>query len=598
MENTQRKKRKHIHLWKFLKPYQAQFYLGILFITLENVLEISLPFLMNKMLVMGMTEDPNTHGYILHANTVYMFGAIMLSFAILALIFGVLSAKMVAYVGRSFGYELRKEEYKKIQEFSFHNLDKFRVNSLITRMTNDVTILSDTFSNAFKPFVRSPLQLLFAIVFSFLISPDLTIVFAVIAPLLTIGLLSVVFISRPRFYKLQTAIDLVNRTTEESLTAMKMVRANAKRSYENSKFEKVDANARNTGASAMTVVACNMGILQFMTYSCVIGTLILGGIGIFDNWHPELDTAVQAANIASFLNYTVQTMNALVMMANVLMLITRATASSLRIGEVFAAESEIVENKDSTLEVDDGRINFDHVYFKYQNSAQEYVLSDISFDIKEGETVGILGETGSSKSSLIYLIERFYDVTYGSVSIGGHNVKDYTLDELRKKTAIAFQSPLLFTGTVKENLLWGNPNASDEEIEEACQIACASDFIHSSLSKGYETMIGQGGNNVSGGQRQRLCIARALLRNPKILILDDSFSALDRITETRLKENLKTKLPKMTKIIISQKVSAIQDADKIIVLKDGKINNIGTGDWLKEHDPIYQDIYNIQKEGH
>lgn len=597
MKKEMKQPKKRLHLWRFIKPYQGTFYLGILFVTLENVLEISIPFLMNVLLKQGMHEQAGG-GYTFDSKMLYLMGGIMLLFSLLSLLFGILSCKTIAVVGKGLGYELRKEEYKKIQQFSFNNLDKFRINSLITRMTNDVTIISDTFTGAFKPFVRGPVQLLCAVVFAYMISPDLSIVFGVIVPLLAVGLLIIVLISKPRFYNLQKAVDLVNRTTEESLVAMKMVRANAKRDYENAKFDKVDKNARKAGIDAMTVVACNMGILQLMTYACIIGTLVLGGLGVFDGWHPDMSTADEAANIASFLSYTVQTMNALVMICNVMMMVTRATASTARIKEVFGAQSELVEKKDSTLEVETGEVCFDHVFFKYDESAKEYVLSDIDFDIKDGETVGILGETGSSKSSLIYLIERFYDVSQGRVSIGGHDVKDYTFNELRKKTAIAFQNPILFTGTVKENLLWGNPDATDEEIEKACQIACCSDFIHSSLSKGYETMIGQGGSNVSGGQRQRLCIARALLRNPKILILDDSFSALDRITERRLKENLKTKLPHMTKIIISQKVSAIQDADKIIVLKDGKVNNIGTGEWLSKNDPIYQDIYNIQKEGH
>lgn len=591
------KNKKRLQLWRFIRPYRKSFYLAILFVTLENVLEISIPFLMNVLLKQGMTEMPDKT-YTFNPTMVYIIGGVMLLFSLLSLLFGILSSRTVAVTGKGLGYELRKEEYKKIQDFSFNNLDKFRINSLITRMTNDVTIISDTFTGAFKPLVRGPVQLLCAIIFAYLISKDLCLVFGVVVPLLAIALITIVIISRPRFYQLQRAIDSVNRTTDESLIAMKMVRANAKQDFENAKFEKVDSSARKTGTDAMTIVACNMGIMHFMTYSCIIGTLILGGMGVFQGWNPEISTADAASNIASFLSYTVQTMNALIMMCNVMMMFTRATASVSRIKEVFDAESELVENEESSLEVETGSIQFDHVYFKYDQTAEEYVLTDIDFDIEDGETVGILGETGSSKSSLIYLIERFYDVSKGRVLIGGHDVREYTFDELRKKIAISFQNPLLFKGTVKENLLWGNPSASDEEIKKACRIACCSDFIETSLNNGYDTMIGQGGNNVSGGQRQRLCIARALLRNPKILILDDSFSALDRITEGRLKENLKTELPHMTKIIISQKVSAIQDADKIIVLKDGKINNIGTGEWLSQNDPIYQDIYNIQKEGH
>ena len=590
------KTKKKFHLWKFVKPYKVPFFIAVISIVVENGLEISLPFLMNVMLKNGMNKVGNTYTY--DAPFVYMIGGIMLAFAVASFFLGLLSAKMTAIAGRGFGYELRKEEYKKIQDFSFANLDQFRINSLITRMTNDVQIVSDTFCQMLRPILRGPFQLVFALAFAFTISVDLSIVFAVVIPLLAIALGTIILLTRPKFYKLQKAIDNVNRTTEESLTAMKLVRANAKKDYEIEKFTKVNNEVKLIGTKGMVLMATNMGIMQFMTYACTVGILLLGGLSVFENWHPSVSTADTAANIASFLSYATQTMASLMMISNVFMMFTRSGASIERVKEVFCSESEIKENKESKLSVETGDITFDNVSFKYNNEADEYVLKNINFEIKDGETIGILGETGSSKSTLIYLIERFYDVSEGKILISGHNVKDYTLEELRKKIAISFQSPRLFTGTVKDNLLWGKPDATDEEIEEACKIACCHDFIVNSLSNGYDTMIGQGGGNVSGGQRQRICIARALIRNPKILIMDDSFSALDRITEGQLKENLKTKLPHMTKIIISQKVSAIADADKIIVLNDGKINNIGTGEWLSQNDPIYQDIYSIQKEGH
>ena len=594
--NKEKQSKASFHLWKFLKPYKSSFIIACLTIVIENALEISLPFLMNILLKNGMEEQVDG-SYTYDAPFVYMIGGIMLAFAVLAFFLGLASAKFTAKAGRGLGYELRKEEYKKIQEFSFSNLDEFRINSLVTRMTNDVQIISDTFCQVLRQLLRGPFQLVFALVFAFIISKDLTIVFAIVIPVLAILLTIIVMLSKPKFYRLQASLDGINRTTEESLTAMKLVRANAKKDYEIEKFTNVNNNVKKIGNSALSLVALNMGIMQFMTYACMVGILLIGGISVLENWHPQITATQTAANIASFLSYATQTLNSLMMISMVFMSFTRASASITRIKEVFVSESEIIDKKDSDLKVEDGSITFSHVYFKYRSSAKENVLNDINFEIKDGETVGILGETGSSKSTLIYLIERFYDVTDGEITISDHNIKDYPLSELRNQISISFQSPRLFTGTVKENLLWGNPNATQDEIEEACKIACCHDFIVNSLSKGYDTPISQGGNNVSGGQRQRLCIARALIRKPKILILDDSFSALDRLTESQLKDNLKSKLPHMTKIIISQKVSAIQDADKIIVLDDGKINNIGTSEWLKEHDAIYQDIYSIQKEG-
>ncbi len=595
--NKIKRKQSTFHLLHFLKPYRVSFLIAVVAITLENILEISLPFLMNQLLKNGMSKTPDG-SYTYDAPYVYTIGGIMLGFAVCSFFLGVFSAKFTAKAGRGLGYELRREEYRKIQDFSFSNLDEFRLNSLITRMTNDVQIISDTFCQVLRPLLRAPVQLVCAIVFALLISKELSLVFAIVIPALAILLSVIVFLSRPKFYRLQGALDSINRTTEESLTAMRMVRANAKKDFENEKFNTVNTQVKKIGNSALSLIALNQGIMQFMTYACMVGILLIGGTSVFQNWHPEIEATKTAADIASFLSYATQTLTSLMMISMVFMSFTRASASFSRVKEVFDSQSEIVDRKDSSLRVADGSIDFDHVSFRYNRSAKENVLSDITFHIKDGETIGILGETGSSKSTLIYLIERFYDATEGRIAISGHDIKDYSLTELRDSIAIAFQSPRLFSGTVRENLLWGNREATEEDLVKACRIACCLDVIENSFKDGFDTYISQSGNNISGGQRQRICIARAILRNPKILILDDSFSALDRMTEHRLKENLKTELPHMTKIIISQKVSAIKDADRIIVLNDGKINNIGTGEELLANDSIYQDIYNIQKEGH
>ncbi len=590
-----KKKKDKFSYFTYLKPYKKDVILAVSTILIECGLEISLPFLMNILLQNGMDTDlsGDTATYTLNLSFTLMIGGIMLGFAVASFFLGMITAKSTARAGRGLGYELRKQQYKKIQEFTFSNLDDFRINSLITRMTNDVQIISDSFCQILRPILRAPLQLIFATIFAIMMSKELSIVFAVAVPLLGLALFTIVFIARPKFYQLQTALDNINRTTQETLVAEKLVRANSKMDYEEEKFRNVNENSKKVGRSALGLTALNMGFMQLMTYSCILAVLFIGGQTAIIN----AKDAEAIANIATFLSYVNQMMASLNMLSNVFMIFTRSEASKKRVHEVFSASPEIIDKKDSPLRISKGEITFNHVSFKYKETSEEYVIKDNSFQINDGEFVGILGQTGSSKSTLIYLIERFYDVSEGEILIDGNNIKDYPLEEVRNNIAICFQNPTLFSGTIKENLLWGKKDATDEELEEACKLACCHDFITNKLPDGYNTYIGQGGSNVSGGQRQRLCIARALVRKPKILILDDSFSALDRITEGELKENLREKLPNMTKIIISQKVSSISDADKIIVLNEGKINSIGTNETLLRDDDIYKDIYHIQMEG-
>ncbi len=588
-------KKKKFSYFTYLKPYKKDVILAISTIIIECGLEISLPFLMNILLKNGMNTDlsGDTATYTLNLSYTLMIGGVMIIFAILSFFLGMITAKSTARAGRGLGYELRKQEYKKIQEFTFSDLDDFRINSLITRMTNDVQIISDSFCQMLRPILRAPLQLVFATVFAIIMSKELSVVFAVAVPLLGIALFTIVFFARPKFYQLQGALDNINRTTQETLVAEKLIRANSKMDYEEEKFRNVNNDSKKIGRKALGLTALNMGFMQLMTYSCIIAVLFIGGQTAILN----AQDANAVNNVATFLSYVNQMMASLNMLSNVFMIFTRSEASKKRVQEVFDTTSNIIDKKDSPLRIGKGEIAFNHVYFKYKDSSEEYVIKDNTFQIKDGEFVGILGQTGSSKSTLIYLIERFYDVSEGEILIDGHNIKDYPIDEVRNNIAISFQNPTLFTGTIKDNLRWGKKDATDEEIIEACKIACCHDFIMNKLPNGYDTELGQTGSNVSGGQRQRLCIARALIRKPKILILDDSFSALDRITEGELKENLRKKLPNMTKIIISQKVSSIKDADKIIVLNEGKINSIGDNDTLLEKDEIYKDIYRIQMEG-
>lgn len=590
-----KKKKDKFSYFTYLKPYKKDVILAVSTILIECGLEISLPFLMNILLQNGMDTDLSGENatYTLNLSFTLMIGGIMLGFAIASFFLGMITAKSTARAGRGLGYELRKQQYKKIQEFTFSNLDDFRINSLITRMTNDVQIISDSFCQILRPILRAPLQLIFATIFAIMMSKELSIVFAVAVPLLGLALFTIVFIARPKFYQLQSALDNINRTTQETLVAEKLVRANSKMDYEEEKFRNVNENSKKVGRSALGLTALNMGFMQLMTYSCILAVLFIGGQTAIIN----AKDAEAITNIATFLSYVNQMMASLNMLSNVFMIFTRSEASKKRVHEVFSASPEIIDKKDSPLRISKGEITFNHVSFKYKETSEEYVIKDNTFQINDGEFVGILGQTGSSKSTLIYLIERFYDVSEGEILLDGNNIKDYPLEEVRSNIAICFQNPTLFSGTIKENLLWGKKDATDEELEEACKLACCHDFIVNKLPDGYNTYIGQGGSNVSGGQRQRLCIARALVRKPKILILDDSFSALDRITEGELKENLREKLPNMTKIIISQKVSSISDADKIIVLNEGKINSIGTNETLLRDDDIYKDIYHIQMEG-
>ena len=589
------KKKDKFSYFTYLKPYKKYLILAVSTILIECGLEISLPFLMNILLQKGMTTDLSGDNakYTLNITYTLVIGGVMLSFAIISFFLGMITARTTAKAGRGLGYELRKREYQKIQEFTFSNLDDFRINSLITRMTNDIQIISDSFCQMLRPILRAPLQLVFATVFALIMSKELSIVFAVAVPLLGIALIGIVLLARPKFYQLQIALDKINRTTQESLIAERLVRANSKMDYEEEKFRNVNLESKKIGNTALGLTALNMGFMQLMTYACILSVLFIGGQTAIIN----KQDAQAVSNIATFLSYVNQMMASLNMLSNVFMIFTRSEASKKRVHEVFKAQSEIIDKKDSKLRIENGEIVFDHVYFKYKETSEEYVIKDNTFKINDGEFVGILGQTGSSKSTLIYLIERFYDVSEGNILIAGNNIKDYPIDEVRKNIAISFQNPTLFTGTIKENLLWGKEDATDEEIVEACKIARCHDFIMEKLPNGYDTELGQTGSNVSGGQRQRLCIARALIRKPKILILDDSFSALDRITEAELKKNLRTKLPNMTKIIISQKVSSISDADKIIVLNEGRINSIGDNATLLKNDAIYQDIYRIQMEG-
>ena len=576
---------------KFLKPYRWQFALAVLCIVLECGLEVVLPFLMNAMTKNGI-QDNGLGGYTMDLNYVLIIGSIMIGIAVFAFILGVVGSKFSAIACRGLGYEIRKEEYQKLQKFSFSNVDSFRQSSLITRLTTDVQIISDTLCVSLRPALRAPLVMIFSLTFSLIISPMLSLIFVVSIFILGIMMFTIIKLVKPRFKLIQKLVDNINRVTQESVIAIKTIKAYVKKDYELIKFQAANQELKDTATKTLSINALSMPAGQIANYSTMIAIIYFGGLMTM-----SVNAAIVVEDIQTFLTYVLQLLATVMMFSNVLMAINRASASLYRVKEVLDTNSEIINKEDSNLKVKDGSIEFKNVDFKYESTSDEFVLKDINFKIKSGEFVGIVGQTGSSKSTLVYLMERYYEANNGEILLADENIKDYSLKEVRDAISISFQSPTLFKGTVIENLKRGNKNATKEEIIEACKVADCYDFVVNKLSDGFNTTISQGGTSVSGGQRQRLCIARALIKRPKILILDDSFSALDKITEARVKNNLKSILPNMTKIVISQKISTIQDADKIIVLDNGKISNIGTHEELIEKDPIYRDIYNLQVLG-
>ncbi len=578
-------------IFSYLKPYKKETFLACLFVVLETLLEIVIPFLMNYILQNNGGINYGEDNIITNVNykVVYAIGIAMIVSAILAFILGVLGSKYTAIAGRGLGANLRKEQFKKIQNFSFNNLDHFRNDSLITRLTNDITIIQDWFCQSLRATLRSPTLLLFSLILAFIVSPYLGIIFLVAVPFLSLLIILILKYVKPKFITLQKTIDDLNRVTDESIIAIKTVKSYVKEDYEMEKFQNVNSDLIKTSSSAFSAISMNLPAIQFVMYATIIALLTFGA-SFF-----EKGLIKDVSEISTFLSYILQLLAVLIMMSNVFILTNRANASIIRVIDVLKTQSEIIDGNDDK-KINSGNININKVNFKYNKKSKNYVLENINMNIHNGDFIGIFGQTGSGKTTLINLIERFYDVTDGEIIIDNLNIKNYKLYELHNKIAVCFQNPILFSGTILDNLKWGNKDASIEEIKKVCKIACCYDFINNQLPQGYNTMISQGGTNLSGGQRQRICIARALLKNPKILILDDSFSALDHLTEEALKSNL-NELKSITKIIISQKISAIKDANDIYVLVNGKISHHGSHNELLKQDEIYSNTYNIQNEG-
>lgn len=548
----------------------------------EVILEIFLPLIMSKIIDVGIRNGDT--GY------VFKMGALMVLMALLALLFGVLSGRFAAVAGMGFGKGLRKRLFDKIQEFSFANIDKFSTASLITRVTADVTNTQQAFMMIIRMFVRAPVMLVSATIMAIAINAKLALIFLIAIPVMGIALYSIAAKAYPRFQAMLKKYDGMNASVQENLIAIRVVKAFVRENHESEKFIDAANAVRETQIKAEKLLILSMPIMQLVMYGCMISISWFGGRMIIGG-------TLLTGELMGFISYVMQILISLMMISFIFVMIVISRASVLRIIEIIDEEIDIRDKVgDSGLRAENGSIVFDNVTFSYSKSSENPTLSNISFEIKSGETIGIIGGTGSGKTSLVQLIPRLYDVTEGRVLVGGYDVRDYTLDTLRDAVAMVLQKNVLFSGTIKENLKWGNKNATDEEIEEACKAAQAHDFIVS-FSEGYETFLGQGGVNVSGGQKQRLCIARALLKKPKIIILDDSTSAVDTATDSKIRQAFRDKLSDVTTIIIAQRIASVCDADKIIVMDDGKIDAIGTHEELLATNSIYREVYESQQKG-
>ncbi|MBO5856964.1 MAG: ABC transporter ATP-binding protein [Clostridia bacterium] len=591
-------------LLSYAKGYRIYSFLAPATIILEVLLEVAIPFLMSVIIDSGINGIPLTekNGIIVELllklgfaekyglDLVIATGVLMIAMACISLACGASAAYFAAKAGMGFGKNLRGAMFSKIQDYSFANVDKFSTGSLITRMTTDVNMIQNAYMMAIRMLVRSPLMFAMAIGMAMGINKKLSLVFLIVGPLLGFALIFIGSKAHPRFERMFKKYDKFNTSIQENLISIRVVKAFVRSKHEKEKFQISNDELKSAAIFAEKLIILNSPIMMLAVYSCILSILWFGTKLIFVG-------EMQLGDLMSFITYVQQILMSLMMISMIFVMSVMAKASMKRVCEVLDETPTIKDdNADETLKVENGDIEFKNVFFKYNETAEEPVLSNINLSIKSGETVGILGGTGSAKSSLVQLIPRLYDVTDGEVLVGGRNVKDYKLDALRDSVSMVLQSNVLFSGTIEENLRWGNENATMEELREAAKISCADDFVMSFPDQ-YQTELEQGGVNVSGGQKQRLCIARALLKNPKILILDDSTSAVDTTTDAKIREGMKNSLPDTTKIIIAQRINSIQHADKIIVIDDGKIDDIGNHEELLARNEIYKDVYKSQLEG-
>ena len=569
-------------LARYTKGYGIYILLGVLCSVGESVLELELPQAMSEIVDVGIANGDRSY--------ILLTGLKMFLMAIAALLCGVGAAALAAKASMGFGANLRQAEYEQVQRFSFANIEHFSTASLITRLTNDISSVQMTLFMGMRMCVRAPVMLITALIKAMEISLDLSQVFLVVIPLLVIAVAIVIRYVGPFFTALQSATDDLNLVVQENLNAVRVVKSFVREDEEKEKFRVRSDKLRDTAERAFGFVVTFMPIMIMLMGGTIVSIMWLGG-------HDVVEGTLLSGDLMAFFTYASEILMSLMMVSMVLMILTRAIACGKRVVEVLDEQPQITDGgADRALTVENGDIRFDHVYFKYHPTAEGWNLTDIDLHIESGMTVGILGGTGSAKTTLVSMIPRLYEVNGGAVYVGGRNVKEYTMEALRDGCAMVLQKNTLFSGTIRENLRWGRAEATDQEIEEACRMACADEFIEK-MPDGYDTYIEQGGTNVSGGQKQRLCIARALLRRPKVLILDDSTSAVDTATDAKIRAALKTALPDATKLIIAQRITSVMDADRIIVLDDGHVVGLGTHEQLMESCSIYREVYESQQEG-
>ena len=581
-------------LLKSVREYKKPALVTPLFMMLEAVCECLIPYMMTRMLATNAAGN-------VPMSQILIFGGIMLVLAIFSLTGGVMGGKYAAIASCGFAKNLRKDLFYSVQDFSFKDVDKFSTSSLVTRLTTDVTNVQMAFQMCLRIVIRVPLMFIFAIIMGCTISVKLTMIYVVILPVLAFGLFMVMRKAVPLFRRIFKKYDALNNSVQENVSGIRVVKSFVREDYEKKKFDKAAGEVRDNFTKAEKIIALNSPLMMFAMYTASLlityfGAKMVIGSGSVSADGKAVYGSFTPAMVSAIITYGVQILSSLMMAAMIMVMFTMSVESARRITEVLECKSDLVSPENGLKEVKDGSVSFENVSFKYSKEAEKYALSNINLQIKSGETVGILGGTGSSKTSLIQLIPRLYDVTEGAVKVGGEDVRNYDLDALRNQVSVVLQKNVLFSGTIKENLRWGNEHATDEELVAACKAAQADEFISQFPDK-YDTYIEQGGTNVSGGQKQRLCIARALLKKPKILILDDSTSAVDTKTDALIRAAFLKEIPGTTKIIIAQRVASVEEADKIIVMESGKIAACGTHEELMQKSEIYREVYESQTRG-
>lgn len=561
--------------------YKKASLLSPLFAALEVVMEVLIPYITAQLIDKGIEGGD--------IGKVYLYGACMIVMAMFSLTFGVLAGKYAASASSGLACNLRESMYGNIQRFSFANIDKYSTAGLITRMTTDVTNIQNAYQMVIRIAVRAPFMLVSSMVMCFFIQPDLSMVFVVAIVFLALILMVIVRMAMKVFDKVFKKYDALNASVQENVSAIRVVKAYVREEYENEKFGKASKELYDLSVKAEGIVAFNSPVMMFTIYGCIIALSWFGA-------HFVVGGTMTTGELTSMFSYVMSILMSLMMLSMIFVMLTMSAASAKRITEVLTEEPSLANGEAPVQTVENGDIDFNHVYFSYREGSGEETLKDIDLHIKSGETIGIIGGTGCGKSSFANLVSRLYDVQKGSVFVGGKDVREYDMEALRNQVAVVLQKNVLFSGTILDNLRWGKEDATKEECMEACRQACADEFI-AGFPKQYDTYIEQGGSNVSGGQKQRLCIARALLKNPKILILDDSTSAVDTATDAKIRKTFRETIPGITKLIIAQRISSVQEADRILVLENGEINGFDTHENLLKTNSIYQEIYEVQTKG-